>query len=904
MRIGAIIVVVVGILLAGITLYLGKKYLDEAAELGAEVEIQLAPTVQIIVAAQDLAAGMVLETVATMLEPQAHLKWQTWAEEALVEGYIVQQEDDGASIAEEKASALFGTIVRFPITTGEPVTLKKVFKRGEAGFLSGMLNPGMRAVSIRIDEVSGTAGFIMPGDRVDVIMTLRLGGAADVAIEKASNTILENVRVLAVDQSVGDVEGIAKVSKTATIEVTPKRAELLAAAASIGNLSLSLRSLAQPSAAKQEAGGEPTPKGAAAPVKTNGSPIPGVRVLGAVQELPAGTLLRGGDMRWVDLPMGFDPANHFIEGFLEGQDTRALLRGALVAATIAEGQPLALDGVIRPDDPGFLAAAVTPGMRAVTIAGIGALDPGVVAPGNRVDVVLTSVVDGRRFSETVLQNVRILASSPDGKATVELSPKRAEMLTVAKTMGQLTLFLRSPDAPPDIYEGPFTSDLEVSRAISGGISEDTGWGGAGEQAAAAPAMPAMAAMPAAPAAPVGTRVIVAERELTVGTLITDSDLRFQFVKGLAPSEEYFIQGAVGIESLRGALITRAVVENGILGVNMLIKPSQPGFLARALGPGMRAVSIATDPVSAVSGFVSPGDRVDVLMTHELDDLEEDPLLTPRRFTETIAEYVRVIAIEQTIDESSGKPVVGNTATVEVTPKQAETLALGISIGKLSLALHSATPATEMVETEPFTSDVEISDATTNFLYRTEPIYDASFRPESLVSAEEKAAKAAEKEAKKVADAAEKERRATELKFWEAIVGSDDPADYSAYLESYPDGQFASLARARAGKEAVIAAEEKAAKAAAETAEKERRANDLKFWAAIEGSADAADYNAYLEAYPDGQFASLARARAEKGAVAAVETAPAGPKPIGTGGTEKPKRAVTVYRAFNAQTVDF
>ena len=155
MRIGAIIVVVVGILLAGTTLYFGKQLLDEAADLGAGVEVITVPTVEIIVAGQDLPAGTVLETVATALEPTGHLKWQTWAEEAIVEGYIVQEEGDGATIAEEKVEALFGSIVRFPITTGEPVTLKKVFKRGEAGFLSGMLNPGMRAVSIRIDEVSG-----------------------------------------------------------------------------------------------------------------------------------------------------------------------------------------------------------------------------------------------------------------------------------------------------------------------------------------------------------------------------------------------------------------------------------------------------------------------------------------------------------------------------------------------------------------------------------------------------------------------------------------------------------------------------------------------------------------------------------------------------------------------------
>ena len=89
-----------------------------------------------------------------------------------------------------------------------------------------------------------------------------------------------------------------------------------------------------------------------------------------------------------------------------------------------------------------------------------------------------------------------------------------------------------------------------------------------------------------------------------------------------------------------------------------MKAGAQGFLANALGPGKRAVSIAVNAVTGVSGFISPGDRVDVLMTHEIQDIGEDPFLPTRTYTETILYSLRVLAVEQTVDASSGQPVIG------------------------------------------------------------------------------------------------------------------------------------------------------------------------------------------------------------------------------------------------------
>ncbi|MFP6744125.1 MAG: Flp pilus assembly protein CpaB, partial [Alphaproteobacteria bacterium] len=128
------------------------------------------------------------------------------------------------------------------------------------------------------------------------------------------------------------------------------------------------------------------------------------------------------------------------------------------------------------------------------------------------------------------------------------------------------------------------------------------------------------------------------------------------------------------------------------------------------------------------GFISPGDRVDVLMTHQLSDTGDDAVLKTRVFTETILSGLRVLAIEQSVDDSSGQPVIGRTVTMEVLPKEAETLALGARMGELSLVLHGAVAAVDEEPAEPaepadppFTSDIEISKATTSLLYATEAI---------------------------------------------------------------------------------------------------------------------------------------------------------------------------------------
>lgn len=145
-----------------------------------------------------------------------------------------------------------GSVVREPILAGEPIVARKIVRAGDSGYMAAYLEPGMRAMAIRVTVETAAGGFILPGDRVDVVLTRQLdnnnnateGGASDRA-KHATVTVLENLKVLAVDQTTraGDDEQ-SVVGATATLEVTPKDAELLALAKAEGELSLVLRSYA------------------------------------------------------------------------------------------------------------------------------------------------------------------------------------------------------------------------------------------------------------------------------------------------------------------------------------------------------------------------------------------------------------------------------------------------------------------------------------------------------------------------------------------------------------------------------------------------------------------------------------------------------------------------------------
>ncbi len=186
-------------------------------------------TIQVLVAAKDIRLG---DSVTT-----AHMRWQDWPRTAATPGYITRSRQPKA------LSGLSGAIARAPFLTGEPIKDQKLIKASEGGVLAAILPTGMRAISTPIREETAAGGFILPNDRVDVIVSRRVRTSRKE--EHVSETVLRNVRVLAIGQII-EQKGDKKVAngKTATLELGIRQAEVLALARSMGEISLALRSLA------------------------------------------------------------------------------------------------------------------------------------------------------------------------------------------------------------------------------------------------------------------------------------------------------------------------------------------------------------------------------------------------------------------------------------------------------------------------------------------------------------------------------------------------------------------------------------------------------------------------------------------------------------------------------------
>ncbi len=228
----------VALFIAAMTVFLARSMMNEPIDPAAPVEVKAPPTYEILVSAKDLPSGTLLT--------EADVKWKIWPKEEGKEGeaseFVVKGEADVKSVV--------GNVVRYGIRAGEPITPARTVKPGEQGFMAAALAPGMRAVSIAITPVAGVAGFIFPGDRVDVIVTHQVGrkSEADTTERRVSETMLSDVRVLALDQKMSDQVTEPKVAQIATLEVTPKQAEKLALVSELGTVSLALRSIANDAA--------------------------------------------------------------------------------------------------------------------------------------------------------------------------------------------------------------------------------------------------------------------------------------------------------------------------------------------------------------------------------------------------------------------------------------------------------------------------------------------------------------------------------------------------------------------------------------------------------------------------------------------------------------------------------
>ncbi|MGJ4890501.1 Flp pilus assembly protein CpaB [Bradyrhizobium sp. HKCCYLR20261] len=230
MNTARIVVLTIAVGAGGVAAYLASGS-DRPAEVAAPAP--QVPTVDVLVAKADINLGQ-------SIKPE-NLQWQSWPAATTSSSFIRRNERP------EGQNEVTGAIARAPFIAGEPIREQKLVKADGSGFMAAILPAGMRAVSTEISPETGAGGFILPNDRVDVILSKRernndQPNAGDVI---SSEIILSNIRVLAIDQAPKEKDGqTTVVGKTVTLELKPEQAETLARARQTGTLSLALRSIA------------------------------------------------------------------------------------------------------------------------------------------------------------------------------------------------------------------------------------------------------------------------------------------------------------------------------------------------------------------------------------------------------------------------------------------------------------------------------------------------------------------------------------------------------------------------------------------------------------------------------------------------------------------------------------
>lgn len=234
----SMLLIVAALIVTGATVYFADSWLArERAALNATQPEQkeVEPAIKVLVAKKAMPAG---QFVTNDL-----VRWQAWPKEAVPETYLVE--------GKHEVDAVIGSVVRRGFAPGEPINTGQIIAPGDRGFMAAVLNPGMRAVAVPVNAATAVAGFIFPGDKVDLLLSMdfvegkgRSGGRKEKRF--GTETLLTSVRVLAIDQRAADQENKPSVAKTVTLEVTPEQVEILSVAQQLGRISLALRSLARP----------------------------------------------------------------------------------------------------------------------------------------------------------------------------------------------------------------------------------------------------------------------------------------------------------------------------------------------------------------------------------------------------------------------------------------------------------------------------------------------------------------------------------------------------------------------------------------------------------------------------------------------------------------------------------
>lgn len=280
-----VLFIVLACLIGGGVYYFARMSLPQqvspVVDAGPVAPPPVAGTVKIIVVKEDIPAGSLIA------QPETKFEFRAWPRGSM---------DDEAYISEGtgKLEDFSGAVVRLGMRSGEPLVRKNIIKRGESGFLAAVLAPGMRAVSLPVNNNTGVGGFIFPGDHVDLVLSHAVTLAHSDDLQRTHNvseTILHDIRVVAVDQRSNDQEQVPAVSSVVTVEVTPEQAERVSLAQRMGELRAVLRSMVRE---------DGTSEATADPAKLVGA---------AATDAEQRTFTLDSDLSQIIAPPGGDPAD-------------------------------------------------------------------------------------------------------------------------------------------------------------------------------------------------------------------------------------------------------------------------------------------------------------------------------------------------------------------------------------------------------------------------------------------------------------------------------------------------------------------------------------------------------------------------------------------------------------------
>lgn len=269
MNVARIVVLIVALVAGGAAAYLAMNLINQEPDPAVVTATATVESEEVLVASRDILIGSTIEANA--------LSWRSWPTSGLTESYIRRSQQPDA------IATITGSLARDSIYSGEPIAISKLVS-SDGGLLSALLPSGMRAVATPTSAETGAGGFILPNDRVDVIMTRQVQDTATGDTQFITETVLQNVRVLAIDQQIQEIDGEPVViGSTATLELTPQQAEIITVAQQMGDrLALSLRSLA-------DAADPTTPEDDAVHLLTGGGTSGGITVVrnGVAQQVSA-----------------------------------------------------------------------------------------------------------------------------------------------------------------------------------------------------------------------------------------------------------------------------------------------------------------------------------------------------------------------------------------------------------------------------------------------------------------------------------------------------------------------------------------------------------------------------------------------------------------------------------------